>query len=111
MQIISNQLKHCDLLKVSGRIDSATAPHLNEALNKITEAGRFKIVLDMSDVDFISSAGMRVMVNFQKVCRRYNRGEIALAALPPTIFAALELAGFTAFFKIYDDAVIAVGNF
>lgn len=103
--------KHCDLIKVKGRVDSATAPQFSEAIQAITDQGRFKIVLDFSELDFISSAGLRVMINTQKTCKRYNRGEIVLSHVPANIFAALDLSGFTTLFQIFDDVLTAVGNF
>ncbi len=103
--------KHCDMVKVTGRVDSATAPQFSEALQNITDSGRFKIILDFSNLDFISSAGLRVLINTQKTCRRYNRGEVVLTCVPPNIFAALDLSGFTTLFQIFDDVLTAVGNF
>jgi len=103
--------KHCDLIKVVGRVDSATAPQFAEAMQGITDQGRFKMILDLSALDFISSAGLRVLINTQKTCKRYNRGEVVLASVPTNIYAALDLSGFTALFQIFDDVTNAVGNF
>jgi anti-sigma B factor antagonist len=111
MEITHTAFKHSDMLRVKGRIDSATAPQLAEALNTITEDGRYRVILDMSEVSFISSAGLRVLISTQKSCKRYNRGEIVLAEVPANIMAALELAGFTPLFKIYEKTLDAVGNF
>lgn len=111
MEIIHTSLKHCDMLKVKGRIDSATAPDLQKSIEGINKSGHFKIVIDLSEVDFISSAGLRVLIGAQKECRRYNRGEVYLAAVSPKIHAALDLAGFTLLFKIFKDPTSAVGNF
>jgi|UniRef100_A0A7C4KHC0 anti-sigma B factor antagonist len=111
MEITHTQYRHCDLVKVKGRVDSYTAPQLSETFNKITEQGRFKIALDMSELDFMSSAGLRALINAQKVCKRYNRGELVLVAVPENIRAALDLAGFIPLFKIYDDVLTAIGNF
>jgi len=111
METIHTQYKHCDVIKVKGRIDSATAPNFGAALNSLTDQGRYHIVIDMSDVEFISSAGLRVLITTQKTCKRYNRGELVLAQVPANILAALELAGFNILFKIFDDLLTAVGNF
>jgi anti-sigma B factor antagonist len=110
MEITHSMLKHCDLVKVKGRIDSYTAPQLAETFNKITDDGRFKLVLDMSDLEFMSSAGLRALINTQKVCKRYNRGALVLVAVPSNIHAALDLAGFIPLFTLFDDVVTAVGN-
>ncbi len=110
MEITTTPYKYCDVVKVTGRIDSATSPQFGEVLDGIIEGGRFKIVVDLSDVDFISSAGLRELITSQKVCRRYNRGELILAGIPEKIYYTLDLAGFTKLFRITDDVLSAVGN-
>ena len=111
MEISSAHYKHCDLVKISGRVDSSTAPQMSEVLGKITDGGRFKIVIDLSGVQFLSSAGLRVLISTQKNCKRYNRGEVVLAAVPANILSVFDLAGFTTIFKIYNDVISAVGIF
>ena len=111
MEIKAQHFKSCDMLTVSGRVDSSTAPQLTEALEGITGNGRYKIVLDMTDLDYMSSAGFRALLSGQRVCKRYNRGEIVLANVPDRVKEALELAGFTELFKTFGDSVEAVGNF
>jgi anti-sigma B factor antagonist len=111
MEVTTKQFKRCDLVEVTGRIDSQTAPQLAEAFNAINEADRFRIVFDMSGVDFISSAGLRVLINVQKTCKRWNRGELVLTGVPRRIYEALDLAGFVPLFRFSDDVVGAVGSF
>jgi anti-sigma B factor antagonist len=111
MNVEIKNFKHCDLLALSGRIDSETSPKLEKELSVLTESGHFKFVLDLENVEFMSSAGLRVLVNVQKLCKRYNRGEIVLASVPQNIYHALDLAGFTSIINIFDDTPSAVGHF
>lgn len=111
MEISTQEFKHGDLLSVKGRVDSATAPDFTKALEKITENGRFKIAIDMSELEYMSSAGFRALLASQRNCKRYNRGELVLVKVPERIREALELAGFTELFKTFDDPLEAVGNF
>ena len=111
MEITTKQFKNCDMVSVNGRVDSSTAPQLAEALESITGNGRYKIVLDMSGLEYMSSAGFRALLASQRQCKRYNRGEIVLASVPQRIQEALELAGFTELFKSYADPIDAVGSF
>ena len=111
MEITVSTYKHCDLLALSGRIDSATSPKFGDAVNALTDQNRFHIILDLSKVEFMSSAGLRVLINAQKTCKRYNRGEVVLTQVPENILAALELSGFTPLFKIFDNTLEAVGSF
>ena len=94
MEINTTHYKHSDLVKVTGRVDSFTAPKLGEVMELITEAGRYKIAFDMSELEYMSSAGLRVLISTQKTCKRYNRGEVVLACVPQRIYDALDLAGF-----------------
>lgn len=110
MEITTQQYKHCDLISVKGRVDSYTAPKLGEAIEAINSSGKFKIVLDLSELEFMSSAGFRTLLVGQRNCKRYNRGEIVLAALPKRTMEALELTGFTSLFKIFPDLTSAVGS-
>ena len=111
MEVTTTQFKRCDLVKATGRIDSRTAPQLEQAIKEITDEGRFCIVFDMTDVSFVSSAGLRVMIAVQKACKRLSRGELVLACVPERIYEALDLAGFVPLFRLFDEVVEAVGNF
>lgn len=111
MEIATRDLKRCTVIEVSGRVDSATAPQLAAVLNDLMEHGQYHLVLDMGDVDFISSAGLRVLIDTQKTCQRLSRGELVLADVPEPIYEALDLAGFLALFSFYDEVVDAVGSF
>jgi anti-anti-sigma factor len=111
MELTTERYKRCDLVKVVGRIDSQTAPQLEEAFRRITDAGRFRIVFDMDAVEFLSSAGLRAMIDTQKTCKRWNRGKLVLAGVPQRIYETLDLTGLIPLFNFFDDAVGAVGSF
>jgi anti-sigma B factor antagonist len=111
MEITTQEFKHCDLFKVTGRVDSATAPQFSQVLETANNNGRYKLVIDMSDLEYMSSAGFRALLATQRNCKRYNRGELVLSNVPDRIREAFELAGFTELFKIFDSPLEAVGNF
>lgn len=111
MEFTTTEYKRCDLVKTAGRVDGSTAPQLEELLNALTEAGKYKIVFDMTEVNFMSSAGWWVLIRTQKVCRRYKRGELVLACVDEKIKGSLDLVGMTNYFKIFDDITSAVGSF
>ena len=111
MEITTMHYKHCELIKPSGRVDSQTAPQLAEAFKTLQDEKHFKIVFDMSQVDFISSAGLRVMIDVQKTCKQENQGEMVLAQVPERVYETLDLAGFLPLFRICDQVVEAVGSF
>ena len=111
MKIQTKELKRVDLVEIGGRIDSNTAARLEQEFKTITEAKRFRIVVDMEDVDYISSRGLRALIATLKETRRWNRGDLRLCNVPLRIKEVLDLAGLTPVFKTYDNAVDAVGSF
>jgi anti-sigma B factor antagonist len=110
MEITTKEFKHCELVTVTGRVDSATAPQFSQALDGLMQKGVYKIVIDMSNLEYMSSAGFRALLAAQRECKKFNRGEVLLAVVPVRIREALELAGFTELFKTYKDALEAVGS-
>jgi len=114
MEVTIQNFKRCDLVQAKGRVDSSTAPMLTEAMEALTNDGHYRIVFDMSGLEYMSSAGMRVLISTQRACKRFNRGELVLAVVPQRIYEALELAGFlgpTPLFKLYDNLPAAIGHF
>jgi len=106
MEIAARELKSVDVLTVSGRVDSSTAPRLDQTLKGLLDNKRSRIVLDLSGVAYLSSAGLRTMVS----CRR-SGGDLRLANPSKRVKQVLELAGLDVVFKIYKDQVAAVGSF
>jgi anti-sigma B factor antagonist len=94
-----------------GRVDSSTGDGLYDTFKAIQEGGQYKIVFDMSDVDFMSSKGWWVLIQTQKASKRYNRGEIILANVQDQILSNLDLVGMSHYFNIFDDVVDAVAEF
>jgi len=108
MNIETRELKHVSVVTVSGRVDSATAPELQGALQALLDANRSQIVLELKDVDYMSSAGLRVLVSTQKTAKK-NGGALRLAQLSARVKEVFELAGLAPVFDIYPDVVAAVG--
>ncbi len=111
LKINSKEYKRVDLIEVSGRVDSSTAPQLEQALKKVIKDGRYRIVVDLSETEFMSSAGLRALLSALKEVRRFNRGDVRLANMPEKIKKAFDLAGFLELFQVYDNPVDAVGDF
>jgi anti-sigma B factor antagonist len=111
MEINLRPTDTCDIVEIKGRIDSYTAPDLSTKLNEITDQQRYKIIMDMSDVIFVSSAGLRVLIDVQKTCKKKNQGEVILVNIPPRVYDTLELAGFVPLFKFYTDVNSAIDAF
>jgi len=93
-------------------VDSATAPDLEETLQDLIASGRKNLVINLKDVSFMSSAGLKALIGAQMKARRMiPAGDVVLSEVPPYLGETLELVGFHHVFKFYDDDVEAVGSF
>lgn len=90
-----------------GRIDSATAKEFEtSALNRIS-AGAIHMVFDFAELDYISSAGLRVVLLAGKRLRATS-GALVLCALQPAIRDVFEISGFLGLFEVRDTREEAV---
>ncbi len=88
------------ILSVNGRIDTLTAPDLEQVVNKEIEQGNREILLDFYGVPYISSSGLRVLLATAKKLK--NPGDkFGLCSLSPEVFKILKLTGFTSILSIY----------
>ena len=111
MEIIETQDQNYSIVTVKGRIDSYTAPDFSESLKSINTRGVFNIILDLQDVVYISSAGLRVLIDILKVCHKSNNGELILVNVPARINETLGLAGFAPLFRIFPDVQSAIEQY
>jgi len=94
MEITVKEFEQAELITVNGRLDSVEAPRLVQALEAANHRGRYKIVVDMSHLEYMSSAGFRALGDAQHNSKRHNRGEVLLVRVPGNIRDALEMVGF-----------------
>jgi anti-sigma B factor antagonist len=99
------------LVSISGRVDSYTSPRLSEILHSITGDKSFNIILNFDKVNYVSSAGLRILIDIQKICKREGKGETVLVCVPTRVYETLELAGFTPLFKFFNDDTSAIKYF
>jgi anti-sigma B factor antagonist len=110
MEISTNEIKRVTVVAVNGRVDSATAPDLENALKHLVDADKSQIVLDLTDVDYMSSAGLRAMVSTLKSVKRVN-GDLRLANPSARVAEVLRLAGLTSIFSVYPSQTDALNSF
>jgi anti-sigma B factor antagonist len=100
MEITTGHNEGKAVLAVSGRIDTTTAPELEQAINKEIEQGNRKVLLNFASVSYISSGGLRVLLATAKKLK--NPGDkFGICNLSPDVLKILKLAGFTSIFSIY----------
>ena len=98
------------VLSLNGYLDAHTAPDFEDALKKLIDEGRFKIVVSLSSLQYISSAGLGVFMGFIEEVRQ-NDGDIKLAETPPKVFKVFDLLGFPSLYEFFDTADEAAQKF
>jgi anti-sigma B factor antagonist len=100
MEITTQNRGGAMIISVNGRVDTSTAPVLEQAINKEIEAGNRKILLNFVSVTYISSGGLRVLLASAKKLK--NPGDkFGICSLSAEVLKILKLAGFTSIFSIY----------
>ena len=107
MQIAEARVDGVVAVTPSGRIDTSTAPFLEQHLLRLLAGGERRIVVDFSGVDYISSAGLRVMLVLARRVRDAN-GQLGLCAMGDAVRQVFQLAGFLPLFIVRDSRAAAV---
>jgi anti-anti-sigma factor len=110
MQVSLQQLNLVDILKISGRLDSQWVEDLETSIDSLINKKRVKLVLDFSDLEYISSAGLRVLVSALKQTRAM-KGNVVLANIPVQIQDTLAIVGFNSLFSQYNSILEAVDSY
>jgi len=97
------------IVSIEGQIDAVTGPELTEFLQAQMK-DQINLVADFSKVDFISSAGLRVLLGTVKDARRQG-GDLRLASVHEDVNKVLSVTGFTRIMKIFSDVEEAVESY
>ena len=97
------------VFKVEGRLDSTSAPEVEKKVCESIDNGVKYIILNFSALEYISSAGIRVLVHAHKKIQ-HQKGKIVLSSLPKPVENVLYITGFLPYFKIFDNDELALEN-
>lgn len=101
LQIEKNLENDAAVLALKGRLDTVTAPELERALEEAMR-GCKALTLDFSELDYISSAGLRVLLSAQK--HMNGQGEMKLVGVGNTVMEIFEVTGFAEILTIERNA-------
>lgn len=110
-KIVARGYRRCDLVRVSGACGFDAAPQLEAALLKITKSGRFRIVVDLSQTNFLGSGGLQTLLTAKRVCLRYNRGDVVISGLHGDVRKVFDLVNLRNVFRCFRNTTDAVGSF
>ncbi len=93
-----------------GRVDTQAAADMDQALQAAVSAGKPNLVVDMAEVEYISSAGLRALAAVL-VKSRAEGGDMKLAALNQRVTRVFNIIGFDVLMSIHDTPEAAVADF
>jgi anti-sigma B factor antagonist/stage II sporulation protein AA (anti-sigma F factor antagonist) len=93
LQIELEEIDRNIVVRIDGRIDASSSPVLERRLNQLIEEHHSHLVLDFSRVDYLSSAGMRVLLAATKKLKG-KKGDLILFSLNDEVATTVRMAGF-----------------
>jgi anti-sigma B factor antagonist len=94
------------ILRLKGFLDAHTAPNFEQAIQELLEENRYKIIISMSDLNYISSAGLGVFMGFIEEIRDKS-GDIKLSNMSDKVYKVFDLLGFPALYQIFKEELEA----
>lgn len=110
MEITARNEKDVVVASLNGRMDAVSAPQFDAWLSERLQASQNKIVLDMSGLEYISSAGLRSLLAAAKQLKAVG-GTVVLSSISGTVEEVFRMSGFLAIFKVSPSTSEAVGTF
>ena len=112
MKINTKTVDSIQVVEIIGDIDGKTAPDAQAAILPLADSGS-RILLDMSRIDYMSSAGLRTMLLIHRSISATEDAKIVLVGLSDEIKDMMNVTGFLAFFEVretYDDGLVTLGE-
>ena len=110
MEITMEQKEAIRIFKLNGRLDSNTSQGFEEKIFEAISDGSTSMIVDFKDSDYISSAGLRVILKATKALKRED-GKIMLCSMQDYVKEVFEIAGFDAFLPIVSSMDEAINAF
>ena len=98
------------IISAKGFIDTTTAPELEKKLEEQLALNKYKIIVDLENIDYVSSAGWGVFVSEIREIRE-NNGDLILVNMSPDVYDVYELMEFSSILKSFDSLDDAIAYF
>lgn len=105
-----NEVNSKTIIRVEGRLDAASAPILENKLGELIIAGKKQLVLDFAKVDYLSSAGMRLLLSTTKKLKASD-GRLYFCSVNEEVMEIIKMAGFERILSIFPTEQEALNAF
>ncbi|MCI0653714.1 MAG: STAS domain-containing protein [Methylococcaceae bacterium] len=110
MEITTRHVFEILVVDIAGRLDSLTVGYVNDEMGRIVQSDPTKILVNLEKLDFISSAGLRVLLVAAKLQQSYG-GQFKICNANPSVRSVLESSGFNSLISLYPSESEAIGSF
>lgn len=107
MNIAHRNVDSIDIVAISGELVMANSPDARQQLHKLIDNGNGNLILDLSNLNFVDSSGLSVLVSALKATRT-KQGQIALLKPMPEVRSLIELTRLHQIFDIFEDEATAL---
>ncbi|MBI1247967.1 anti-sigma factor antagonist [bacterium] len=101
MNVETETLENMIIVRPIGKLDALSAPKLQDAMDTVLSEEPSSVVVDMGEVPYVSSAGLRVLLKTVKALR--GSGKMVLCQIQDNVKEVLTLAGFEKLMTLCDD--------
>jgi anti-anti-sigma factor len=109
MKAVIEHVQDLPIIVLSGRLDTATAPLFDTQLAPFLAEPHPRVLLDLAEVTYMSSAGLRSVLHLVKHTAAHG-GRLGLIATPPHLMEVIEISGFPSLLDLYPDRESALNG-
>ena len=109
-EVARNDNGDVTVLSISGYLDAHTAPEFETAFKNLIQENRYKIVVSLEHLQYISSAGLGVFMGFIEDVRQHD-GDIKISQASQKVFKVFDLLGFPSLYEFFDSTEDAVAKY
>jgi anti-anti-sigma factor len=110
MVITQNEKDGILRMSIAGRLDAVSAVEADREFNKVFDEGGDKLLVNLKELEYISSAGLRVLLVVAKRMQQKG-GKVCLCCLADNVKEVFEISGFSSIFKIFESEEESAGFF
>jgi len=101
MEITSKDERSVTIVSVKNRIDAMTSPEFEEYLSTLLQQEKKNLILNLNELEYISSAGLRVILSVAKKIKA-NQGNLCFYGLQGPVKEIFEISGFCSILQVFD---------
>ena len=110
MEISVRAADQVQVLEFAGMLNTQTSPDAQDRLTQLIEAGESKILVNFEKLEYISSAGLRVLLTAAKQLKTAG-GELRICSLNDIVKEVFDISGFSTIFKVFSDETEALQEY